>query len=209
MKKIIEVHIPGDSDIFKHLVQVLLPHHTEPVGSRLFIVEGSSAKPRVGIRYPGYKLKQRMLKKPNKNSALWANLLDFEVVPFEHGKESSSILFTYAKLLKDFDEHKKHSDTFWKLLEQVYKHNSIEKEPPKLGGIDSRQFLEMLKWMWIQEDLNYRLSWQEVGSEIRYRLQNKNGSPTSKGAGRTKFYAALLLIRCHDFDYTLMRKIIS
>ena len=86
MKKISEIHIPGGSDIFKHLTRALLPYHTKAVGSYLFIVEGTLAKPRIGIRYPGYKLKQRTLKKPNKNSALWANLFDFEVVPFEKGR---------------------------------------------------------------------------------------------------------------------------
>jgi len=86
MEKIREIHIPGGSDIFKHLTRALLPYHTKATGSHLFIVEGTLAKPRIGIRYPGYKLKQRTLKRPNKNSALWANLFDFEVIPFEKGK---------------------------------------------------------------------------------------------------------------------------
>ena len=75
MVKIREIHIPSDSNIFKHIADALLSYHTKAVGSYLFIVEGTLAKPRIGIRYPGYKLKQRTLKKPNKNSALWANLL--------------------------------------------------------------------------------------------------------------------------------------
>lgn len=202
------MHIPGGSDIFKHLAQALLPYHTKAIGSYLFIVEGTLAKPRIGIRYPGYKLKQRVLKKPSKNSALWANLFDFEVIPFEKGKEGSSVNFTYANLLKDFEAHKKGSASFWEMIVRVHSHNSIDKEPPKLGGIDSRQFLEMLKWMWIQEDLNYKLSWREVDSKIPYRLQNKNGSPTSKGAGRDKFYAALILVHGNYFDAASMRKII-
>lgn len=112
MKKITEIHIPGGSDIFKHLAHALLPYHTKAVGSHLFVVEGTLAKPRIGIRYPGYKLKQRTLKKPNKNSALWANLFDFEVVPFEKGSEGSSVHFTYANLLKDFEAHKKGNASF-------------------------------------------------------------------------------------------------
>ena len=208
MKKTIEISIPGDSDIFKHLTHALLPYHTKPVGSHLFIVEGTLAKPRIGIRYPGYKLKRRMLKKPNKNSALWANLFDFEVVPFEKGKEGSSIHFTYANLLKDFETHKKDSASFWEMIVRIHSHNAIDREPTKLDGIDSRQFLEMLKWMWIQEDLNYKLSWREAGSEIPYRLQNRNGGPTSKGAGRDKFYAALILVHGNYFDAASMRKII-
>ena len=208
MSKVVEVHIPGGSDIFKHLAQVLLPYHTEPAGSCLFIVEGSKAKPRIGIRYPGYKLKPRKLKKPNKNSALWANLFDFEVIPFEKGKEGSSVHFTYANLLKDFEVHKKNSADFWKMILRLHGHNIVGEGFPKLRGIDPQQFLEMLKWMWIQEDLNYKMSWKEVGSEVPYRLQNKNGGPTSKGAGRDKFYAALILVHGGHFDAASMRKII-
>jgi len=44
MKKISEIHIPGGSDIFKHLTRTLLPYHTKAVGSYLFIVEGTLAK---------------------------------------------------------------------------------------------------------------------------------------------------------------------
>lgn len=208
MKKINELHIPGGTDIFKHLIYALFPYYTKKVGSFLFVVEGTSKKPRIGIRYPGYKLKNRILKKPRKNSALWANLFDFEVVPFEKGKEASSVHFTYANLLKDFEAHKKNNTVFWKMIVRVHSHNMIDKEPPKLDGIDSRQFLEMLKWMWIQEDLNYKLSWKEVGSKIPYRLQNKNGKPTSKGAGRDKFYAALILVHGGHFNAVSMRKII-
>lgn len=208
MKKIREMRISGGSDIFKHLAHALLPYHMKAVGSYLFIVEGTLVKPRIGIRYPGYKLKQRILKKPNKNSALWANLFDFEVVPFEKGMEGSSVNFTYANLLKDFETHKKGNASFWKMIVRVHNHNVIDKEPPKLGGINSRQFLEMLKWMWIQEDLNYKLSWKEVCPETPYRLQNKNGKPTSKGAGRDKFYAGLILVYENHFDAASMRKII-
>jgi len=209
MKKIIEINIPGGSNIFKHLADTLLPYHTKAVGSYLFIVEGTLAKPRIGIRYPGYKLKQRILKKPNKNSALWANLYDFEVVPFEKGKEGSSVKFTYANLLKDFEVYKKDSAPFWEMIVQVHSDNMIDREPPKLGGIGPRQFLEMLKWMWVQEDFNYKLSWKEVGSKMPYRLQNRNGGPTSKGAGRDKFYAALILVHGNYFNAASMRKIIQ
>ena len=94
------------------------------------------------------------------------------------------------------------------MIVRLHDNNTIDKEPPKLGGIDSRQFLEMLKWMWAQEDLNYKLSWKECGSAMPYRLQNRNGGPTSKGAGRDKFYAALILVYENHFDAASMRKII-
>lgn len=205
-KILLEIHNP--EKIYNELALALCPHREKPRGSIIFIVEGSIKEPRIGIRYPGYKLKPRTLKRPNKNSALWANLLDFEVVPFEKGSEGSSVYFTYPNLLKDFEAHKKGNASFWEMIVRIHSHNVIDKEPPRLGGIDSRQFLEMLKWMWIQEDLNYKLSWREVGSEIPYRLQNKNGSPTSKGAGRDKFYAALILVHGNHFNAASMRKII-
>ena len=41
-----------------------------------------------------------------------------------------------------------------------------------------------------------------------YCLQNRNGGPTSKGAGRDKFYAALILVHGNYFDAASMRKII-
>ena len=139
---------------------------------------------------------------------MWANLFDFEVVPFEKGKEDSSIHFTYANLLKDFETYKKDDVYFWKMIMQLHDHNVIDKKPPKLGGINPKQFLEMLKWMWIQEDLNYKLSWKESGSKIPYRLQNRNGGQTSKGAGRDKFYASLILVHFNYFDAASIRKII-
>lgn len=208
MTKIRKINIPDGPDIFKHLADALLPYHTGKVGSYLFIVEGTFVKPRVGIRYPGYKLRQRRLKKPNKNSALWANLFDFEVVPFKNGKEDNSASFTYAKLLKDFEVYKKNNKFFWKMIVKLHNCNVIDKKPPKFRGINSLQFLEMLKWMWVQEDLNYKLSWKDVGSKIPYRLENKNGTPTGKGAGRDKFYAGLILVHEGHFDAASMRKII-
>jgi hypothetical protein len=110
--------------------------------------------------------------------------------------------------LKDFEMNKKDNISFWKMIVRVHDYNVIDRDPPKLNGIDSRQFLEMLKWMWIQEDLNYKLSWEEVCSKIPYRLLNRNGGPTSKGAGRDKFYAALILVHGNYFGADSIRKII-
>jgi len=208
MKKIVKIDISNNSNVFEHLTNALLPYHTKAVGSYLFIVEGTLTKPRIGIRYPGRKLIKREIINPRINSIHWANLFDFEVVPFEKWKEGSSVNFTYANLLKDFEAHKKNSKFFWKMIVQLHDHNVIDKKPPKLGGINPQQFLEMLKWMWIQEDLNYKLSWKEAGSTMPYRLQNRNGGLTSKGAGRDKFYAALILVHGNYFDAASMRKII-
>lgn len=203
-----ELRTPSDFSVYKQLAKVLPQFRNEPPCSRLFIVEGTLRHPRVGLRYPGYKLMPRILKKPNKKSALWANLLDFEVVPFIMGKEESSKLFTYRILLKDFELYKKDNVGFWVRIEQLHKDNFIPHELPELRGIEPRQFLEMLKWMWIQEDLNYKLSSGDVDSSLHYRLQNKSGSATANGAGRDKFYAALLLVKHHKFDAGKVGKII-
>ncbi|HEV7702460.1 MAG TPA: hypothetical protein VGO63_03420 [Candidatus Paceibacterota bacterium] len=202
------LHITDPEKIYSEISKALLPHKEKEVASMVFIVEGSLENPRIAIRYPGRKLVKRNLTYPRANSSLWANLLDFEVIPFNQGEQGNSKIFTYANLLKDFELYKKDNNLFWQMLEELYNKNTITKEPPKLEGIDSRQFLEMLKWMWLQEDLNYKLSWQEVGSEIPYRLQNKTGGLTSKGAGRAKFFAALVLLKNNYFDYNTVRKII-
>ena len=102
-------------------------------------------------------------------------------------------------LSKIFGKQKNSKDVAKERLKLVLIHDRANVSP---------QFLEMLKWMWIQEDLNYKLSWREVGSKMPYRLQNRNGGPTSKGAGRDKFYAALILVHGNYFDAASMRKII-
>jgi len=76
-----------------------------------------------------------------------------------------------------------------------------------LPGINPKLYLLVLKWIWIQEDFNYKLSWQDVNSPIRYVLETRTGTPTSKDAGRGKFYAALILLK-HHFNFDLVKKII-
>ena len=55
-------------------------------------------------------------------------------------KRAVRFKFTYANLLKDFETYKKDKGTFWEMIVQVHNYNIIDREPPKLGGIDSRQF---------------------------------------------------------------------
>jgi hypothetical protein len=201
--------VPEGDDIFKHLAKSLIPYRKSSVDFFLFIVEGSIKRPRIGIKYPGRKLRFRTeIKKANKGSVLWANLLDFEVIPFAKGAPGVSTHFTYANLLKDFEDYKKKDNKFWKIVLELHKHNRITKKLPNLRGIDSRLFLEMLKWMWIQEDVNYKLSYKEVDSPIRYRLETKKQKPTSKGAGRDKFFAALILVKEDYFSAKEIKKII-
>ena len=207
MTKLIELKIKDPKKIYQELATALYPYKNKPVGSMLFIVEGTRKNPIIGLRYPGRKLRKRLLKKPNKNSALWANLYDFEVVPFKNKKEINTQKFTFGEIMKDFQENKRNNEIFWKQIEELYQNNTITRNPPKLQGIDSGLYLLMLKWIWIQEDFNYRFSWQEVNSPIRYVLETRTGSRTSKGAGRAKFFAALILLK-HHFTFEQVKKII-
>jgi len=207
MTQIIELKIKDNKKIYQELAKALSQYREKPAGYILFIVEGTKKRPIIGLRYPGRKLRKRLLKKPNKNSALWANLYDFEVVPFKNKKEINTQKFTFGEIMKDFQENKRNNEIFWKQIEELYQNNTITRKPPKLQGIDSELYLLMLKWIWIQEDFNYRFSWQEVNSPIRYVLETRTGSRTSKGAGRAKFFAALILLK-HHFTFEQVKKII-
>ena len=205
--KIIELKIKNPKRIYQELANVLAPYREEPTGSVLFIVEGTKKNPVIGIRYPGRKLRRRALKTIRANSVLWANLYDFEVVPYRKGKQLNTQKFTYEKLLRDFQEYKRNSKKFWLMIEELYRNNTLTKKPPKLGGINSRLYLLVLKWMWIQEDFNYGFSWKDVNSPVRYVLETRTGSRTTRGAGRAKFFAALILLK-HHFTFEQVKKII-
>jgi len=110
-------------------------------------------------------------------------------------------------MMKDFQENKRKNEKFWKQIEELYQNNTITKKSPKLPGINPILYLLMLKWMWIQEDFNYRLNWQEVNSPVRYVLETRTGSRTARGAGRAKFFAALILLK-HHFTFEQVKKII-
>ena len=109
--------------------------------------------------------------------------------------------------MKDFQENKRESDKFWKILEELYKNNTITKNIPDLPRIDSKLYLRVLKWIWIQEDFNYRFNWEEVKSPFRYVLETRTGTRTSRGAGRAKFFAALILLK-ENFTFEQVKKII-
>ncbi len=207
MSTLIELKINDSKKIYEELAQSLSPYRDKPQGTILFIVEGTKKKPIIGIRYPGRKLRRRALKVKRANSALWANLYDFEVVPYKNGKELNTQDFTFELLMRDFQENKRDNKKFWEMIEELYRDNSITKKPPKLPGIDSLLYLLILKWIWIQEDFNYRFNWQEVKSPVKYVLETRTGSRTSKGAGRAKFFAALILLK-HYFTFEQVKKII-
>jgi len=207
MPKILELTIKDSKKIYQELTQALFPHREKPAGSMLFIVEGTKRKPIIGIRYPGRKLQRRKLKIERVNSALWANLYDFEVVPYENGKELDTQKFTFKEMIRDFHENKQDSKEFWEMIEELYKDNTITKKAPNLPGIYPKFYLLVLKWIWIQEDFNYRFNWEEVGSPVRYVLETRKGTRTGRGAGRAKFFAALILLK-HYFSFKLVTKII-
>ena len=207
MPKIIELKIKDSKTIYQELTKALSPYREEPAGSILFAVEGTKKKPIVGLRYPGKKVRKRVLKLIRANSALWANLYDFEVVPYKNGKEITTGEFTFEKILRDFQDNKKNSEKFWKQIEELHQNNTITKKPPKLKGINPELYLLILKWIWLQEDFNYRFSWQEVNSPVRYVLETRTGSRTARGAGRAKFFAALILLK-HHFTFEQVKKII-
>lgn len=207
MPEIKELKIRDNKKIYQELVQALSPYRERPAGSILFIVEGTKKKPIIGIRYPGKKLQRRKLKVERANSALWANLYDFEVVPYEKDKKLNIQRFTFTELMKDFQENKKESEDFWLMLKELYENNIIIKKPPNLPGINSQLYLLVLKWIWIQEDFNYRFNWEEVGSPVRYVLETRTGTRTARGAGRAKFFAALILLKYY-FRFELVKKII-
>ncbi|MBI2660491.1 hypothetical protein HYX07_04985 [Candidatus Woesearchaeota archaeon] len=134
-------------------------------------------------------------------------MYDFLVIPYIDGKELREGEFTYEKILRDFQENKRDNENFWKSIEKLYETNEISDDVPNLSGIDPKLYLLVLKWIWIQEDFNYRLKWEEVSSSIRYVLETRTGTRTSGGAGRAKFYAALILLK-HHFTFEQVKKII-
>lgn len=195
MPNVILLKIKNPDRIYQELVQFLCPYKEKTAGSHMFIVEGSIKNPIIGLKYPGKKLQKRDIKKIRSNSVLWANLYDFEVVTFKSGKEVAGNQFTFSMFMEDFLKNKKDDKNFWGCIENVYWNNVLPSKIPKTKGINSKLFLLMLKWIWIQEDFNYKLNWKEVESPVRYMLANRTGTPTSKGAGRAKFFAALILLK--------------
>ncbi|MEA2070396.1 MAG: hypothetical protein U9O98_03815 [Asgard group archaeon] len=194
------MEIKDTEKIYQEIAEALYPYCHKEKWFIEFIVEGTEEEPIVGIKYPGKKVKKRKLKRPSKRSYPWFNLYDFKVIPYINGDPKPE-LFTFDNILKDFETHKKGNKEFWELLIEIYETNKLSREPPELPGIDSKLFLLTLKWLWILEDLNYKYSYDEIFSPIKYKLRYT-------GVGRAKFYAALILIKEY-FSYEEVIKIIS
>lgn len=189
--------IPGpisDLDICRKLATALVGYKDEPEGEKLFVVEGTADNPIVAIRYPGKKAHRRVFKRFRPGLAEWANLFDFAVVPFKDGAELDLKGFTFEHILRDYVTHKIANERLWELLTELHQNNVLSSEPPALGGIESRLFLLTIKWIWIQEDLNYRFKSDALNSSVKYTLENDKGARVS-GVGRKKFYAGFVLLR--------------
>lgn len=186
---------------YKQIVSKLDKYKDRPIASVEFIVERDEKNRKIiGIKYPGRKIKKRNLKRPRKNSAPWENLYDFFVAVYDKKESDISEGFTWAKLIEDFEKYKKKDKKFWHILNGLYKNNKIQNSIPKLAGIDSKLFLLAIKWMWVQEDLNYRYCSKDIESPTKY-------INTKKGVGRTKSFAAFVLVK-YGFPFKVVRKII-
>ena len=61
MAKFIELKIKDPRNIYQELAIALCPFKNKPVGSMLFVVEGTTKNPIIGLRYPGRKLRKEWL----------------------------------------------------------------------------------------------------------------------------------------------------
>lgn len=208
MVEVQELKIKNPENIYKEVVRALYPHREKEATSVEFIVEGTKDNRLLSIRYPGKKVGRRELKFPRANSAMWRNLFDFVVVPYTNGKEGKIEEYTFKNFLEDFEENKKKNEEFWECVVEIYYKNALTSEPPEVQGMDSKLFLRTLKWMWIQEDFNYKLDWREVESPEPYVLETRRGGTIKKGAGKAKFFAALVLLRSVYFTLEEVEKII-
>ena len=189
---------------YPEIASNLAPHRQKKAHSEEFFVEMDGSVPLVSILYPGKKVERR----PPPARIEWANLYDFAVQPYQNGIKLDLGQFTFENMLDDFYSNKGENDQFWNLTERIYKTNNLPNEPPVLPGIDSKLYLLTLKWIWIQEDFRYKYDWKEVKSRIRYMRLSKKGHSLGRGAGRAKFFAALVLLRNKLFSLEEVKKII-
>ncbi len=193
-----------EENIYEELAKILDHYKDTEKFYNQFIVEGNLEKPIISIKYPGKKMIK--LNPRRQNAAKYGNLFDFVVIIHKDGEENISE-FTFEKILLDFEEYKKNSEEFWKAIKEVYYHNKIPNKLPRLQGIPTLTFLSAIKWIWLQEDFNYKMRWDEVKSPTRYRLISRRGNPISKGAGRGKFFGAIVLLK-NGFSIEEVKKII-
>jgi hypothetical protein len=198
------IEISNSSFPFPEIAAQLLPHRAKESHAEEFFVEMEDSNPIVSILYPG----KKVAKRPPPKKVEWANLYDFAVQSYHKGVKLDLSLFTFENMLEDFYENKRDDDDFWELTEEIYDTNLLSRDPPNLPGLDSKVYLLTLKWIWIQEDFRYKYDWKEVKSRTRYVRLSKKGHSLSRGAGRAKFFAAMVLLRNRLFSYEEVKKII-
>jgi len=187
--------------IYEKLTGQLDSHKNKPIGSVCFLVDSDpSGDIKIFIKYPGRKIAKRPLKRINSNSVLWENLYDFFAVPYYLGKEVTEYKFTYKEMLDDFEKFKKNDEDFWGAILHLYEENKIiQKQFGAVGGMSPLLFLYTLKWLWIQEDLNYRFNHKPNKNEHSIKTPTYYTNKTT-GVGRGKFFASLLLVKSGYFS---------
>jgi hypothetical protein len=118
-----------ENKIYEEITKALNPYKDTERFSNEFIVEGTLEKPIISIKYPAKKMVK--LEPKRKNSAEYGNLFDFVVIIYKDGEGEISG-FTFEKILHDFEEHKKHSEEFWKAIKEVYYKNKVPDKLPNL-----------------------------------------------------------------------------
>jgi hypothetical protein len=202
-----EIDIRGKiktESIFEDLTKAIDPYKTKHTNSITFLVDSSpSENAKILITYPGKKVQKRTLSRIAANSVLWQNAYDFAVVPVFKGQKQKIRDFTFEKMLRDFETQKKQDGLFWEDIVALYQENKISvRQFPELSGINAQLFLYVLKWLWIQEDLNYKLNHNKINCPTRYKTEKT-------GVGRGKFFAALLLVKSGYFTTEDCKKIIA
>lgn len=225
MRRLLKLKKDGDTII--NLANELAPFYNKKTFSEEFVVEGTLENPKIILRYPGERrLDRYLLHSGGKQSKLkirWINIFDFFVVTYDDGGEMDGGIFSYWNLADDFYANKRESKEFWDLLENTYNKEDFSDGFPELPGIDPELYLLTLKWMWIQEELNYTtlIEPNQIKNKIpRYELHKMKWEKkdrkkvriisTSKvrGIGRKAFYAPLLLMKFHNFTPKEVKKII-
>ncbi len=77
-----------------------------------------------------------------------------------------------------------------RIREELYPPDKV----PELKGFDCRTLLMTLKWMWLQEDINYRYKSNDISSPTAYTYVKGR-----KALGRKKSWSMFLLMKHHGY----------
>lgn len=225
MRRLLKLEKGGDAAI--NLANKLAPFYNKKLFSEEFVVEGTLENPKIILRYPGERRIDRytlcLEKNQSRLKVRWLNIFDFFVETYANGEKMDSGIFSYWNLADDFYSNKRESEEFWSLLDKIYNKEDFSTDFPELPGINSELFLLTLKWMWVQEELNYTtlIEPHQIENELpKYdlhkikweKIDNKKVRVIStskvRGIGRKAFYAPLLLMKFHNYIPKEVKKII-